>query len=91
VCLGIPAEVVDLLADSPDIVEVDLRGQRRTVNTGLLADEVLAPGDWILIHMGFALSTIDEEEARDALAFLSEGADDDDLAIPESVALAWES
>lgn len=74
-CLGIPGEVVDLLAEHPDLAEVDLRGERRVINIGLLADDVVGPGDWVLIHMGFALSTIDEEEAEAALAFLSQGAD----------------
>lgn len=73
-CLGIPGEVVDLRADHPDLAEVDLRGERRSVNIGLL-DDAVGPGDWVLIHMGFALSTIDQEEAEAALAFLSEGAD----------------
>jgi hydrogenase expression/formation protein HypC len=86
--------VVDLLADRPDLVEVDLQGQRRTVNVGLLGHEVVAPGSWVLIHMGFALSTIDEEEARDALEFLSEGfgdPDDVDHLRAASAAAAWES
>ncbi len=78
VCLGIPAEVVDLLADHPDLAEVDLGGERRAINIGMLADEALAPGDWVLIHMGFALSVIDEEEAHAALAFLSHGGDEPD-------------
>lgn len=75
-CLGIPGEVVDLLDGHPDLVEVDLRGQRRAINVGLLADDAVGPGDWVLIHMGFALSVIDEDEAEAALAFLSGGVDE---------------
>jgi hydrogenase expression/formation protein HypC len=69
-CLGIPGQVVELLADQPDLAHVDVSGVRRAVNIGLLDGEDLGPGDWILIHVGFALSKIDEAEAKAALEFL---------------------
>ena len=69
-CLGIPGQVVELLADQPDLARVDVSGVRRAVNIGLLEGEDLGPGDWILIHVGFALSKIDEREAKAALEFL---------------------
>ncbi|HYY79741.1 MAG TPA: HypC/HybG/HupF family hydrogenase formation chaperone [Actinomycetes bacterium] len=69
-CLGIPGEVVELLPDRADLAKVDVSGVKRVINVGLLEGETLAPGDWILIHVGFALSKIDEEEARAALDFL---------------------
>ncbi len=69
-CLGIPGEVIEFLPDHPDLARVDVNGVRRVINVGLLADEPPAPGDWVLIHVGFALSKIDEEEAESALAFL---------------------
>lgn len=69
-CLGIPGEVVEILGDQPDLAEVKVSGVRRAINIGLLADEQIAPGDWILIHMGFALSKIDEQQAKDAMDFL---------------------
>ena len=69
-CLGIPGEVVELYADRADLAMVDVSGVRRAINIGLLEDENIQPGDWILIHVGFALSKIDEEEAAAALAFL---------------------
>jgi hydrogenase expression/formation protein HypC len=69
-CLGIPGEVVELLPDQPDLATVDVSGVRRSINVGLLANEVVSPGDWVLIHVGFAMSKIDEEEARAALDFL---------------------
>ena len=81
-CLGIPGEVVELYDDRPDLAKVDVSGVRRAINIGLLEDEDVRPGDWILIHVGFALSKIDEEEAAAALNFL-EGigqAYDDELA-----------
>ena len=69
-CLGIPGEVVELYEDRPDLAMVDVSGVRRAINIGLLEDEKIQPGDWVLIHVGFALSKIDEEEAAAALAFL---------------------
>jgi hydrogenase expression/formation protein HypC len=69
-CLGIPGEVVELLPDRPDLAEVDVSGVRRAINIGLLEDQVVEPGDWVLIHVGFALSKIDEDEAKAALQFL---------------------
>jgi hydrogenase expression/formation protein HypC len=70
VCLGIPGQVVELMAGHPDLAKVDVSGVRRAVNIGLLADEGVRPGDWVLIHVGFALSRIDEEEAKAAMEFL---------------------
>lgn len=69
-CLGIPGEIVEILADRPDLAMVDVSGVQRAINVGLLEDESLLPGDWILIHVGFALSKIDEVEAKAALDFL---------------------
>ena len=69
-CLGIPGEVVELLDDPPDLAKVDVSGVRRAINIGLLSDEKVEPGDWVLIHVGFALSKIDEQEAKAALDFL---------------------
>ncbi len=69
-CLGIPGEVVEFVPDQPDLARVNVSGVRRVINIGLLSDEPLEPGDWVLIHVGFALSKIDEEEAASALAFL---------------------
>jgi hydrogenase expression/formation protein HypC len=69
-CLGIPGEVVEILPDRPDLAKVDVSGVKRAINIGLLEQETLRPGDWILIHVGFALSKIDEDEARAALEFL---------------------
>ena len=69
-CLGIPGEVVELVPGQPDLARVDVSGVKRVINVGLLSDEPPAPGDWVLIHVGFALSKIDEEEAASALAFL---------------------
>ena len=69
-CLGIPGEIVELVADQPDLAKVDVSGVRRMINIGLLADDPPKPGEWVLIHVGFALSKIDEDEARAAMEFL---------------------
>ncbi|HVV30869.1 MAG TPA: HypC/HybG/HupF family hydrogenase formation chaperone [Mycobacteriales bacterium] len=66
-CLGIPGEIVALA--TPDVATVEVAGVRRSVHIGLISEE-LAVGDWVLIHVGFALSRIDEQEARAALEFL---------------------
>jgi hydrogenase expression/formation protein HypC len=68
-CLGIPAQLVAGHTGHPDLVLVDMGGVSRTVNVGLL-DEPPRPGEWVLVHMGFALSTMTAEEASDALAAL---------------------
>lgn len=69
-CLGIPGQIVELLQEHEHLAKVDVGGVGRTINIGLLEDEGLVPGDWVLIHVGFAMSKIDEEEARLALASL---------------------
>jgi hydrogenase expression/formation protein HypC len=69
-CLGIPGEIIEVHTDRPDLATVDVSGVRRAINIGLLEGEDVRPGDWILIHVGFALSKIDEEEAAAALNFL---------------------
>ena len=70
-CLGIPGEVVEILADRDDLAMVSVEGVKRVVNIGLLQDETLVAGDWILIHVGFALSKIDEREAKASLEWLT--------------------
>lgn len=74
-CLGIPGEVVELMAGHDDLAMVSVEGVRRAVNIGLLREDGaeldLRPGDWILIHVGFALSRIDEAEAKASLEWLT--------------------
>lgn len=64
------------------IAQVDVAGVRRNVNVGLLEDGEVGPGDWILIHVGFALSKIDEKQAEDQLRMLR-AMGEDELAIEE--------
>ncbi|WP_311932260.1 HypC/HybG/HupF family hydrogenase formation chaperone [Microbispora sp. H11081] len=61
---------MELPPDRSGLAKVDVSGVRRAVHIGLLDDQPLGPGDWVLIHVGFALAKIDEAEARAALAFL---------------------
>lgn len=71
-CLGIPAKVVEFVEGTErQLAEVDVEGVKRRVNVGLVEEDGLEPGDWILLHVGFAISTIDEEEARRTYEFLS--------------------
>ncbi|MFF4618277.1 HypC/HybG/HupF family hydrogenase formation chaperone [Nonomuraea jabiensis] len=70
-CLGIPGELVERLPEHEDLAVVDVSGVRRRINVGLLADEALGPGDWVLVHVGFALSKISELEAQAVLDYLN--------------------
>jgi hydrogenase assembly chaperone HypC/HupF len=71
VCLGIPGQFVERVAGYEDqLAVVDVVGGRRHVNVGMLADEPLEPGDWVLIHVGFAVEKVDEETAQQARAGL---------------------
>lgn len=56
--------------DEPQFALVEVSGVRRTVNIGLLADESLEPGHWVLIHVGFAMSRISEREAEQQMRTL---------------------
>ncbi len=69
-CLAIPGRVVELVDEARSLAQVEVAGVRRTVNVGLL-DGVVAD-DWVLIHVGFALSKIDEVEAHATLRLLQE-------------------
>jgi hydrogenase expression/formation protein HypC len=72
-CLGIPGQVIEMLEGyGGQLALVDVSGAQRKINIGMLEldQQHLAPGDWVLIHMGFALERIDEAEAREALSGL---------------------
>ncbi len=73
-CLGIPGRIVEILDEDLLLAKAEVGGVRRNVNIGLVhhEDERVEVGDWILIHVGFAMSKIDEEEARNTLRFLEE-------------------
>jgi hydrogenase expression/formation protein HypC len=65
VCLAIPGQIIEIVDDANRLAKVDVAGVQRSVNIGLLDDDGQGAriGDWVLIHVGFALSKVDEEEA----------------------------
>jgi hydrogenase expression/formation protein HypC len=71
-CLGIPGQIVEFVDEPHHIAKADVSGVRRNINVGLLADgpDAVGLGDWVLIHVGFAMSKIDEAEARATREFL---------------------
>jgi hydrogenase expression/formation protein HypC len=73
-CLAIPGRVVEIMDDENQLAKVDVSGVRRTVNIGLVNYEPdkIEVGDWVLIHVGFAMSKIDENEAQFTLRALEE-------------------
>jgi hydrogenase expression/formation protein HypC len=61
-CLAIPGQILEVVDEEHRLAKVDVAGVRRNVNIGLLDDAGV--GDWVLIHVGFAISQVDEQEAR---------------------------
>ena len=70
-CLAIPGRVVEVQAGEPCFAVVEVLKVRRLINADLLANEPLAVGDWVLIHVGFAMTRISEEAAREQLRVLA--------------------
>jgi len=69
-CLAIPGQILELIPGPPLLALVDVTGVRRKVDLGLLEDENPVPGDWVLIHVGFAMSKISEQGAREQMQML---------------------
>lgn len=69
-CLAIPGKVLELIPGSPSLGTVEVVGVRRKVDLGLLQDDMPEPGDWVLIHVGFAMSKISEQDALDQMRIL---------------------
>ncbi|HEX4466876.1 MAG TPA: HypC/HybG/HupF family hydrogenase formation chaperone [Solirubrobacteraceae bacterium] len=84
-CLAIPGQVVEIVDEVHRLAMVDVAGVRRTVNIGLLDvdGDGVAPGDWVLIHVGFAISQVDEEEARATRSLLERMGDDYERELEE--------
>jgi hydrogenase expression/formation protein HypC len=74
-CLGIPGQIVEIVDDANSIAKVDVSGVKRNVSVALVRSEGIAPGEWVLIHVGFAMSKIDEQEAQETLQTLREMGD----------------
>ncbi|MGH2388776.1 MAG: HypC/HybG/HupF family hydrogenase formation chaperone [Chloroflexota bacterium] len=73
-CLAIPGRIVEIVDDNLQLAKAEIGGVRRNINIGLVhnEDERVAIGDWVLIHVGFALSKVDEAEARSTLKALED-------------------
>ena len=79
-CLGIPGQIIDIVDDANSIAKVDVSGVRRNVSIVLVRPDGIEPGDWVLIHVGFAMSKIDETEAHEtmkALQMMGQAYDDE--------------
>jgi hydrogenase expression/formation protein HypC len=70
-CLAIPAKIVELFPEEENRALVEVVGVRRHIDTGLLSDDPPKTGDWVLIHVGFAMSKISEAEALDQIQTLT--------------------
>lgn len=70
-CLAIPGKIIDVLEGSPTLGTVEVVGVRRKVDLGLLQDDMPKPGDWVLIHVGFAMSKISEKDAMEQMRTLA--------------------
>jgi hydrogenase expression/formation protein HypC len=66
-CLAIPGKIVEVSPDNADSALVDVVGVRRRIDLGLLQDDKPVPGDWVLVHVGFAMSKISEQDATDQM------------------------
>ena len=71
-CLGVPGQIVEFLEPTHHLAKAEISGVRRAINVGLLVPDGLEIGDWVLIHVGFVLAKIDEDEARRTLDFLEQ-------------------
>jgi len=67
-CLAMPSKVVEVLDD--DMAVIELGGVRKTISLGLVED--VTPGDYVIVHVGYALSKVDEDEALKTLALFAE-------------------
>ncbi|HEX6554724.1 MAG TPA: HypC/HybG/HupF family hydrogenase formation chaperone [Ktedonobacteraceae bacterium] len=70
-CLGIPGQIVDIVDDENSIAKVIVSGVKRNVSVALVRPDGIGPGDWVLIHVGFAMSKIDEVEAQETMKALN--------------------
>jgi hydrogenase expression/formation protein HypC len=69
-CVSIPGQITNIIDSDLRIALVDLSGQLRTINLGLLPADEGAVGDWVLVHAGLAISRVDASDAHTILAML---------------------
>ena len=84
-CLGIAGQIIEFLSESRDLARANVFGAERVVNVGLVENEGLKPGDWVLIHVGFAIAKMDEGEAKASMTFLQGMGE----AFTNEMAAAW--
>jgi hydrogenase expression/formation protein HypC len=70
-CLAIPGKVLELFDENRQSALIDVVGVKRRVDLGLLEDDMPKPGDWVLIHVGFAMSKISEKDAMEQMQMLT--------------------
>ena len=85
-CLGIAGQIIEFLPEPRDVARVNVFGVERVINIGLVENEGLKPGDWVLIHVGFAIAKMDEGEAKASMAFLKDMGE----AFTNEIAAAWD-
>jgi hydrogenase expression/formation protein HypC len=85
-CLGIAGQIIEILQEPRDLARVNVFEIERVVTIGLVENEGLNPGDWVLIHVGFAIAKLDEGEAKASMAFLQGMGD----AFTNEIAAAWD-
>ncbi|MEP6636514.1 MAG: HypC/HybG/HupF family hydrogenase formation chaperone [Acidobacteriota bacterium] len=71
-CLAIPGKIVEIVDVDNHIAKVEVGGVKRNINIGMLGKDEARVGDYVLIHVGFAMSKVDEQEAEDTLRILKE-------------------
>ena len=71
-CLAIPGKIVEIVDEENSIAKVDVGGVKRNINIGMLDKEEARIGDYVLIHVGFAMSKVDEQQAHETLRVLKE-------------------
>lgn len=71
-CLGIPARIIETRSGHPDLITVDVSGAQRVVNAAILSGEQLRPGQWVMLHTGFAVEVMDEADALASLEILGQ-------------------
>lgn len=85
-CLGIAGQILEILLEPGDLARVNVFGVERMINVGMVEKEGLASGDWVLIHVGFAIAKMNEDEAKASMSFLQEMGE----AFTNELGPAWE-
>jgi hydrogenase expression/formation protein HypC len=71
-CLAIPGKIVEIVDAENQIAKVEVGGVKRNINIGMLGEDEVRVGDYVLIHVGFAMSKVDEQQAEETMRVLKE-------------------